>query len=32
MTGYARVCYGRRTLAAILGDRALRLLRTEFWW
>ena len=32
MTGYARVCYGRRTLAEILADRALRHLRTEFWW
>lgn len=31
MTGYARVSTGRRSLGTILTDRALRLLRTEFW-
>lgn len=32
MTGYARVYTGRRSLGAILLDRGLRYLRTEFWW
>jgi multidrug resistance efflux pump len=32
MTGYARVYTGRRPVGAILLDRALRFLRTEFWW
>jgi multidrug efflux pump subunit AcrA (membrane-fusion protein) len=32
MTGYARVYTGRRSLGEVLGDRALRYLRTEFWW
>ncbi len=32
MTGYARFYTGARPLGAILGDRVLRLLRTEFWW
>ena len=32
MTGHARVCTGARPVGAILLDRALRLLRTEFWW
>jgi multidrug resistance efflux pump len=32
MTGYARVYTGRRKVGAILLDRALRLVRTEFWW
>jgi multidrug efflux pump subunit AcrA (membrane-fusion protein) len=32
MTGYARVYTGRRPVGAILRDRALRYLRTEFWW
>jgi multidrug resistance efflux pump len=32
MTGHARVYTGRRSLAAIGLDRALRYLRTEFWW
>jgi multidrug resistance efflux pump len=32
MTGHARVSTGARPVGAILLDRALRLLRTEFWW
>jgi multidrug resistance efflux pump len=32
MTGYARVYTGPRPIGAILVDRALRWLRTEFWW
>ena len=32
MTGYARVSTGARPIGTILSDRALRWLRTEFWW
>ena len=32
MTGFARVDTGRRPIVAILLDRTLRFLRTEFWW
>jgi multidrug resistance efflux pump len=32
MTGFARVYVGRRPIGGILLDRALRWLRTEFWW
>jgi multidrug efflux pump subunit AcrA (membrane-fusion protein) len=32
MTGHARVYTGRRPVGAILFDRAVRFLRTEFWW
>ena len=32
MTGYARIYCGRRPLGEILAERALRFLRTEFWW
>jgi multidrug efflux pump subunit AcrA (membrane-fusion protein) len=32
MSGYARVYTGRRSLGAIALDRALRYIRTEFWW
>jgi multidrug resistance efflux pump len=32
MTGYARVYTGQRSVGGILVDRALRYLRTEFWW
>jgi multidrug resistance efflux pump len=32
MTGYARVYTGRRSLGEVLLDRALRYVRTEFWW
>jgi multidrug efflux pump subunit AcrA (membrane-fusion protein) len=32
MTGTARVSCGRSTVANVLGGRALRYLRTEFWW
>jgi hypothetical protein len=32
MTGYARIDTGRHPIGAILVDRALRLVRPEFWW
>ena len=32
MTGYARISNGQRPIGSIFYDRALRLLRTEFWW
>jgi multidrug efflux pump subunit AcrA (membrane-fusion protein) len=32
MTGHARIATGRRSPGLILLDRALRYLRTEFWW
>jgi hypothetical protein len=32
MTGYARIATGQRPLGRIVFDRALRFLRTEFWW
>jgi hypothetical protein len=32
MTGHARVYTGRRPVGAILLNRALRFVRTEFWW
>lgn len=32
MSGYARVAQGRASLASIAVDRALRFVRTEFWW
>jgi multidrug resistance efflux pump len=32
MTGHARVFTGRRSLACIGLDRALRYVRSEFWW
>jgi multidrug efflux pump subunit AcrA (membrane-fusion protein) len=32
MTGHARIATGRRSLGAILFDRGLRYVRTEFWW
>jgi multidrug efflux pump subunit AcrA (membrane-fusion protein) len=32
MSGYARVYTGRRSLGEVLADRALRYVRTEFWW
>jgi hypothetical protein len=32
MTGYARVNTGLRPIGTILADRALRWLRTDFWW
>jgi hypothetical protein len=32
MTGHARIVTGRRAPGLILLDRALRYLRTEFWW
>lgn len=32
MSGYARIYHSRRPVGAILAERALRYLRTEFWW
>jgi hypothetical protein len=32
MTGQARVSTGRRPAGVLLLDRALRYVRTEFWW
>ena len=32
MNGHARIYTGRRPIGAIIVDRAMRLLRTEFWW
>jgi hypothetical protein len=32
VTGYARVSCGPRPAGEVLADRALRFLRTEFWW
>ncbi|HEY1272125.1 MAG TPA: HlyD family secretion protein, partial [Terriglobales bacterium] len=32
MTGHARIYCGPRPLGLFLADRALRYLRTEFWW
>ena len=32
MTGFARVACGKRPMGRVLADKALRYLRTEFWW
>jgi multidrug resistance efflux pump len=32
MTGHARIDTGRRPIGAILLDRMMRFVRTEFWW
>ena len=32
MTGFAKISNGQRTIGSLFLDRALRLLRTEFWW
>jgi hypothetical protein len=32
MSGHARIATGSRSQGMILIDRALRYLRTEFWW
>src|SRR5262249_11695543 len=32
MTGHARVFTGQRSLGGFLLERALRFVRTEFWW
>jgi multidrug efflux pump subunit AcrA (membrane-fusion protein) len=32
MTGYAHVARGRRPIGEIAAERAVRLLRTEYWW
>lgn len=32
MTGYARVTCGRESVGALLAEKALKYVRTEFWW
>jgi hypothetical protein len=32
MTGHARIFTGRRPIGQIVANRALRFLRTEFWF
>jgi multidrug resistance efflux pump len=32
MTGFARVSCGERAAGRVLADKALRYVRTEFWW
>lgn len=32
MTGHARIACGPRPIGEIVAERALRFLRTEFWW
>jgi len=32
MSGYGRISTGQRPIGAIVLDRVLRFLRTEFWW
>jgi hypothetical protein len=32
MTGHSRIYTGKRRIGAILLDRVLRYVRTEFWW
>jgi putative peptide zinc metalloprotease protein len=32
MTGHARIYCGRRVVGAIMLDRIMRFVRTEFWW
>jgi multidrug resistance efflux pump len=32
MTGLGRIARGRQPMAALMGTRALKYLRTEFWW
>ena len=32
MTGFARVACGKRAMGRVLSEKALRYLRTEFWW
>jgi putative peptide zinc metalloprotease protein len=32
MSGYARICCGRRPMGVVLGDRLFRTVRTDFWW
>ena len=32
MTGIARISCGNRAMGRVLGDKALRYVRTEFWW
>src|SRR5581483_4535665 len=32
LTGHARVVIGKQVVGRMVLDKALRLLRTEFWW
>jgi len=32
MSGYARICCGRRPMGVVLTDRLMRSIRTDFWW
>ena len=32
MTGFARISCGERAMGRVLADKALRYVRTEFWW
>ncbi len=32
MTGFGRIFRGHRTLGAVMLSKAMRYLRTEFWW
>jgi multidrug efflux pump subunit AcrA (membrane-fusion protein) len=32
MSGYARIYTGEEPIGAVLLDRILRFVRTEFWW
>jgi hypothetical protein len=32
MTGFARISCGQRGMGRVLADKALRYVRTEFWW
>jgi multidrug efflux pump subunit AcrA (membrane-fusion protein) len=32
MSGYARICCGKRPMGLVLGDRLMRSIRTDFWW
>ncbi len=32
LSGYARICCGKRPVALVVGDRVMRSLRTEYWW
>jgi multidrug resistance efflux pump len=32
LSGYARICCGKRPVAMVVGERVMRSLRTEYWW
>jgi HlyD family secretion protein len=32
LSGYARICCGKRPIAMVVGERIMRSLRTEYWW